>query len=576
MARSQRTFLLFLLGASLLLLGAGAAWLALSPAAAPSGDPAPAVPAEPIAAAEPPPPEIEIHSPAGPEVQPSGATTVAWPVQVALELVRPARLPRAEGAAAMGSGRSARLSGRILAAGERGVAAQIEFTSGLNTGRVLEANESGEFGAIDLYPGLAEVKVSGRGIPGSVRMVRLRQNVEADPLNISYDLPGSLTGTVYDDEGNPLADAEVELDGQTAITTENGEYYFPSMTAGLNLVLVVRAEGFAWYSRTLAVPVRRHIAHAEGYDVRLQRAAELEIAVPEKIGGPAPARAVLWSSEIEQMAVERRFPWQRVSPVSVPAGSSSVVSNLPPGRVHVRVFHEGATAKPPVAIAILRPGERTTVTVHLEPAAQLFGKVTDEEGRAVPDARVRLEAPDVAATTLTHLQQTPDFLEKEMLPLLAPAAQETRADAFGRFVLSSWAGFGPARYLSAESPDGSRWGVRIVRESEGEVDLAIAPFEASAAKLSLNFPGRTQGLPVVASINGAPQPEVLLPPRETLDLGELPQGTWRLRAAWNGRSILRSGYEDFELSQETVHTIELPPDAIRGQDPDTLSRARKP
>jgi hypothetical protein len=77
---------------------------------------------------------------------------------------------------------------------------------------------------------------------------------------------------------------------------------------------------------------------------------------------------------------------------------------------------------------------------------------------------------------------------------------------------------------SAESPDGSRWGVRIVRESEGEVDLAIAPFEATAAKLSLDFPGRTQGLPVVASINGAPQPEVLLPPREALDLGELPQG----------------------------------------------------
>ena len=87
------------------------------------------------------------------------------------------------------------------------------------------------------------------------------------------------------------------------------------------------------------------------------------------------------------------------------------------------------------------------------------------------------------------------------------------------------------------------------------------------------FPGRKQGLPVVVSIGGKPREEVVLPADEPLPVSGLATGTWRARATWNGRSLLRGGQEEFELLADRTLDIQLPEGAIAGQDADTLLRA---
>src|SRR5262245_16606585 len=102
-------------------------------------------------------------------------TSVLWPCRVELDLIQADYLPTAEEVAPIGTGRAARLSGRIAGAAERGIPAEIRFVAGPNAGRVLTCDASGAFGAIDLYPGLDVVEIRGPGIPGARREVRLRQ-----------------------------------------------------------------------------------------------------------------------------------------------------------------------------------------------------------------------------------------------------------------------------------------------------------------------------------------------------------------------------------------------------------------
>ena len=109
--------------------------------------------------------------------------------------------------------------------------------------------------------------------------------------------------------------------------------------------------------------------------------------------------------------------------------------------------------------------------------------------------------------------------------------------------------------------------------ADTQVELVLAPVESGRAAVSLVFPGRKQGLPVVVSIGGKPREEVVLPADEPLPVSGLATGTWRARATWNGRSLLRGGQEEFELLADRTLDIQLPEGAIVGQDADTLLRA---
>jgi hypothetical protein len=574
MSSSRKTALIL----SAFVAGAGviaAVWYATSPPAAdthaPSVAPNAAGPrAAPTAKVDTP----ELGEPRDDGTLPSApakvATTVVWPVKIELELVRGTQMPTAKDVPAFRTGATARFSGRILR-GETGVAAQVTFTAGMNLGRVLDCNADGEFGAIDLFPGIGEVHVTGPGIE-SVREVRLHSGGNSDePLNISYGLPGEVWGTVFDHEAKGIAEVDVELDGQHTTTDENGVFHFETMNAGDALELILKKPGFATQWQRMGVPAGRVIAKGQKTYTMLP-GASLEIGLGGRVGAKGDAQVILLP---EQMNLERSYPWHRISPLALAPGTSRRLDDLPSTRIRVRVFHEGAIAEPEQSTVTLRAGETAALTVRLDPAPALNGIVMDREGRRIEDARVTFETPDRTATTLQYLGEMPVALESEIIPPIAPAVGEARSNAKGEFLLSSWPKFGKARYLSASTDDGSLFGAMVVPAGTKQVQLIVAPVTQGTATLNLDFTGRHQGLPVEASINGVPREPTVLATGDPMRLSGLATGTWRLRATWNGRSLLAAPFLDFDLTGDLTQSLETPAGAVQGQDADTRLRAGK-
>lgn len=496
----------------------------------------------------------------------NATSTVAWPVKVELELVRAAHLPKAAGLAPLGSGASAGLKGR-LSRGVHPVVGQLTFTGGPNLGRVLECSSNGEFGALDLYPGLAEVHVTAPGVE-SIREVLLRANA-AEQLNISYDFPGSVLGQVFDREAKPLATVDVELDGQHVFTDEEGYFRFDTAYGGERVRIVLRKEGFATLSAIVGVATGRPLGK-EHFTYTLQPAASLAIQLGPRIGAQGDATVVI---QPEVQGLNRVYPWHRISPLRMPPGTTRVINDLPAMRIDVRVFHEGALALPESDTVFLRAGDTERHEVRFEPGPSVEGVVLDEQGRRMEGARVVCEAPDRLAAAHQYLAKMPYETGAEILPPLPVGSGEVRTNHDGEFVLSTWPKLGGMRYVWAQSADGRRWGGRAVATTEpGRIELVIKPVESGQWAVSLDLAGRHQGVPVVASIGGAAQPEVILPARQPLVLRGLAAGTWRVRASWNGKPLLGDGQE-FELDSDHLHTIPLPEGALVGQDEDTLLRA---
>lgn len=570
MAKRSSTFaVVAAVAGALALVAAAWWWLDRAPssggsAAAPAAPRVPGDTAPPVAGierAESAPAVLEIDS------LDAASSTVAWPVKVDLELIRAAHLPKAEGLAPLGSGASARLQGR-LSRGDAPVVGKLTFTGGPNLGRVLECSSSGHFGAVDLYPGLAEVHVTAPGVE-SVREVLLRSHAQ-EQLNITYDFPGSVLGQVFDRDAKPLEAVDVELDGQHVFTDQEGYFRFDTAFGGERVRIVLRKQGFATLSGVVGVATGRPLGK-EHFTYTLQPAASLALQLGPRIGASGDSVVVI---EPEVQGLNRVYPWHRISPLRMPPGTTRVLDDLPAMRVTVRVFHEGALALPESATVYLRAGDTERHEVRFEPGPSVEGVVVDEQGRRMEGARVVCEAADRLAAQHQYLAKTPFETGAEILAPMPMGSGEVRTGHNGEFVLSTWPKFGGLRYLWAQSADGRRWGGRAVSTTEpGRIELVVKPVESGQWSVSLDLAGRHQGVPVIASIGGAAQPEVILPARKPLVLRGLSAGTWRVRASWNGKPILGIEGEEFELDGDHTHVIPTPEGAVQGQDEDTLLRA---
>lgn len=508
-------------------------------------------------------------------VEMRNTTTVAWPVHLDLMLMRDANLPTEPGVPALGSGRTAQLKGTVVGRDGNGVKATVAFVLGLNEGRVLECNEQGQYGATDLYPGMSIVRVDGPNIVGSTREVLLRQGSE-QLLNVTYGFAGSCSGTVYEFPDNkPLADVQVELDGQHTITNEAGEFDFPQMTSGARLLLILKKKGYASYRETIGVAGDRPVPR-DHFKFIMRPAASLKLSVAPSAGAPGDALVYVYNAVAlggrGELLGQRGYPWHLINPLRIAPGRSALIDDLPEGEVEVRGFLAGAVASPPSAKVMVRTGATEDVVLRFQNAPQLAGKVVGPKGLPLENATVTLEAPDRVAALLNHMSQGSYFVESEVMPFFSPSVQTTQTGFDGRFLLTAWDNVAPTRYLSAESADGKLYGIRIVKATDKDVELKLEPREPEMATLIVDFPGRIQGLPVEFTINGVPFPELLVPSDEPLRLADLPAGTWRIKVSWNGQPVLKNPLE-IKVQKETKTSIDLPSGAIQGQDEETLKRA---
>lgn len=510
-----------------------------------------------------PPPRVALSS--GDWTEP---TSVLWPCRVELDLIQAEYLPTAEDAAPIGTGRAARLTGRIVGAGERGIPAEIRFFAGPNAGRVLTCDVSGAFGAIDLYPGLDLVDVRGPGIPGARREVRLRQNAETF-LELGFGLLGSVHGKVVDRRGEPLRGAKVSFDGREAYSGDDGGFYFSGLAGG-PCVVEVELRGYASLLQIESVSAGRELGAP--IVLTLGEAASMVLSTPAPAGGPGPTQVYVVQNAVLKRAgggdlpkKPTRYPWYKLNPIEVV--DSVVIDDLPAEVVKVLAFRPGAVARE--QIVNLRTDRVMPVSIDLRAGPLVTGVVTLDD-KPLPGALVTLEAPDQVRANLGFLTQPSGYLEAEVMTYLPPARQTTRTNQEGRFVLSDWSAVAGVRYLEARGPDSS-WAGRLVRPGDERVDLALESVELGDSKVIVSFPGRHQGLPLEVVVNGAPKDPRVLSPFEDLAIESLLAGRWRLRLTWYGEPVLE--VPEFQLRGESEFQAELPVGAIEGQDEEAWRRA---
>ncbi len=570
MTRGQRNALL---AAALLIAVSLATWLwwAVQSPAKPSAATLPTVGSSAKVEATPPlaPEPIEAPDRAVLDAEsppPAVETTVVFPLEVDLELLRSDVALRAEGAAALGSAATARLRGSIKNASGTGIRAEVTFVAGPNTGRVLHCDREGVFGANDLYPGLSLAEVRGPGIT-SMREVRLRQDRDSQ-LNIVYGRSAVVHGEVFGPDGNPLEGARVTMDGQETTTEANGQFVFDRMTPG-EVIVVIDKPGYAAYRENATIPAGKTVELGR-LKFTLQRGARLEINIAEAINPGYEAQVFLLPSNAK---AQRRFPWFTVNPVRVYPGGTKVVEDLPAEPIDVHLFHTGAVADPRTRSLSLQAGESETLVLHLEPAPQLSGTVRSG-GTPIAGARVRMEPPDRVGATMAALNVR-DYLvlENELFPDLPTAVQETVTDGNGQFWLTANETISNVRYLVATSPDGKRSGGIVLKGGEKEVSVELKAVEAGSAELVLELDGRYQPLPVKITVGGAPREVTMLPAGQDLHIDELTAGTWMLRVRWADETLVEG--QSLDVKSSLSWSVKLPEGAIHGQDEDTRKRAQR-
>lgn len=494
-------------------------------------------------------------------------TTVVWPLKVELKLERAASSPTADGAPPMGSGATARLVGSVVDGKNGGVRAQVKFVAGPNEGRTLYSDALGRFGAENLNPGLSVVSITGPGIPGAQREVRLRPQRETQ-LNVPFGRPARVFADVMDKDAKPLAGAVVTLDGQVAETKEDGLVEFSAVAPGEVLVLVEKP-GFAKLRRTLNLP-GGNVVERGRLKFRLDPGASLQVSITDPLNSGQQATLFVLP---EDAAAERKFPWHKVNPVRIWPGGTAIVEDLPEGRVSLRLYHAGAAAKPSHLSVELHPGQRKTVEFGLVAAPVVTGIVTDG-GAPATGAIVRIEAPDRTAAMLSVFGGTSYLaLESDVMPDLPPAVQDATTNDKGEYQLSASEDVAPVRYLTARSRDGKRVAHRVLNRGDLRADLDLAALAGGAGELAIQTNDRIQPLPVEVTVEGSPRDPFVLPLGRDLRVGELPEGSWLVTVRWNDAVLTKD--QPLEIHGETRLFLALPEGAILGQDAETRRRAGK-
>ncbi len=502
-----------------------------------------------------------------------GDTTVLWPVRVELDLVQADYLPTEKGIPPVGSGATAKLVGRITDRRDFGARAEIRFLAGANAGRVLHTDVTGRFGATDLYPGLSVVEISGQGLFGSRREIRLRQRQQTH-LNIGYGRPGSMNGRVQNKEGVGLEGATVWVDGTKVMTGPDGGFFAGTVAAGQVLV-EVECPGYTAHKELVSITGGKLLTEEQG-TITLRESASLEIHVTNNVGGPGPVHVILLPAQLERRmdarSVQRNsgFPWHRVNPIEVWPGRSKKVDGLPVTAVKLYAFRAGAEA--PRKVLTLREGETYNVELPLTPGPKLVGRVR-QDGEPVAGAIVRLEAPNRVRATLAYYQEQSFFLESAVMPELPAAVQEVQTDAEGRFTLSARFDVSKARLLEAFGPEEGTWAGRLVHAGEEVVDLDLEDVGLADAELVLDFPDRWQGLPLEILIDGQPFDPIVLPPYEPQRIRDLRAGEWGLKVTWNSDPLYAE--DSFTIDGVATRTVVLPQEARDGQNEEQWERAGK-
>jgi|GEM_PF-2505743 protocatechuate 3,4-dioxygenase beta subunit len=248
------------------------------------------------------------------------------------------------------------------------------------------------------------LRVCGHEIDADARVVRVRVDrlstfIMATALQYSRIDWSAISGTVTDQDGNPLPGAIVEIDGASlyAVSDENGKYTIDTIGPG----------GYPVSARKPGYKLDDGRA-----DVNLGETTTVNFQLTADAGQPGQMRVLVFSDDEGTKPVKNATVTLSDGPSQVPAaqtdGAGKVeFANLTAGEYSVKVAAQGLTDRTYGGIRVGAGqwtilGAPLTGTIPTEPGS-LTGFVQDSEGTGIAGARVEIESgpQDVGRSTLT-------------------------------------------------------------------------------------------------------------------------------------------------------------------------------
>lgn len=280
---------------------------------------------------------------------------------------------------------SLRLEGQVIDATDQPVAGAV-VTLGSNPPRATESAEDGSFFFDELVARPYTLVARHQG--GAAGPVTARLTESSDPVILRLRPAAAVEVTVVDAETQqPVTGATVELrdlDVLTATTGADGVARITGVVPGW-YTLVGYGPAYAKQHDWLRVPAGATTQQAR---LELRGGAKVSGRVLDPDGAPIPGARVLYSgaSEWSQQADPRHD-----AAVTDGEGRWSFQA-LPAGSFRFVARHDTHAPGSSELVTLDGTAEKAGVDIQLDPGAVLTGRVTDDQGAAVPSARVRVVA----------------------------------------------------------------------------------------------------------------------------------------------------------------------------------------
>lgn len=402
--------------------------------------------------------------------------------------------------------RGAVVAGRVFdAAGAPAAWARVSLTTaagqrsdwGGGTQRMIVAGERGEFRIRGLARAEVSVYASTASASSDIVSIDLRTRAESN-LELRLTVLGTIAGTVLDEAGQPIAEAQVMAQpdfwsGQAAenimvrgasfgTTDGGGRFSIAGLAPGRYLLRASRTDLAA--DRGLAKPVGADVGDTA---VQIVLATEGSIRGTVRLadgGAPSVASVALAGGGVVP-AVKGAF----------------VVDAVPPGTydVTVRGIDFPDKVLRDVKVAAGKPTELGTIVVDRGRA--VFGRVVDAAGSPVPGARVALARQLIGdgANLVTALDESTG----QQIGL-----RRAVSDADGRYRIN---GIGDEPLaLAAEHPEhGGSLAAQVPRGTvDVPIDLPLVPLGAVFGTVTVNKEPASSVSIVVTAVGGARQVRV--------------------------------------------------------------------
>lgn len=361
--------------------------------------------------------------------------------------------------------------------------AQVSLTSKPgNTGfwgggvqRAVVADKDGRFEIAGLPRASLSVLASTAAASSDIVDVNLEAKPDVDNVELRLTVTGVIAGTVVDEAGEPVAEAQVQAQpdfwaggdaaemairgGGFATTDGGGRFTIRGMVDGAFLLRAARSEMTA--RQWIGKPTKARTGDTEVRLV-LQREGGVKGKVVTPDGSP-PENAMA------------SIAWAGAVPV---VKGSFTIEGMPPGTYDVTL--RGAFPRKVVKGVEIEPGKTIDLgTVKVEPGRLISGRVLDANGRPVEGARVALGQQLIGdgANLVTSLD---DATAQQM------GIRRGVTAASGEYRLAGIGGDEVA--LAAEHPEHGRSLPVTVPKTGGDAryDLTLVPFGSVAGSVTVS------------------------------------------------------------------------------------------